>query len=142
MRNGRGTITYKDGKRLEGEFKDGKIEGFGTLYTKTGFVKYEGNYHNDEFHGQGTLHNEDPQTSNEPVDFKDFTKLGNNWKKYEGDFKKGKKQGVGTLYLLDGSRYYGEFNDDKISGKGCFYLKDEPNGIAGEWKNNAFSEQF
>jgi hypothetical protein len=142
LRNGRGTISYKDGKRLEGEFKDGKIEGFGTLYSKTGFVKYEGNYHNDEFHGQGTLHNDNPQSSNEPVDFKDFSKLGNNWKKYEGDFKKGKKQGVGTLYLLDGARYYGEFNDDQVSGKGCFYLKDEPNGIAGEWKNNAFTEKF
>jgi len=43
---------------------------------------------------------------------------------------------------LNGERYYGEFNDDQISGKGCFYLKDEPNGIAGEWKNGAFAEQF
>jgi len=142
QRHGRGVVIFTDGKRLEGEFKDGKIEGFATLYNKVGTVNYEGNFKNDQFHGQGTLHNENPQATEEQYDFKDFNKLGNNWKRYEGDFRQGKKQGVGTLHLANGERYYGEFKDDKVSGKGCFYLKDEPNGIAGEWKNGVFAEQF
>jgi len=142
QRHGRGVVIFTDGKRLEGEFKDGKIEGFATLYNKVGTVNYEGNFKNDQFHGQGTLHNENPQATEEQYDFKDFNKLGNNWKRYEGDFRQGKKQGVGNLHLANGERYYGEFKDDKVSGKGCFYLKDEPNGIAGEWKNGVFAEQF
>jgi len=141
-RNGKGKIYYPDGKKLEGEFRDGKIEGFGHLYSKTGSLVFEGNYDNDKFHGHGKLYNEYPTPAREPFNYKDFNTLKNEWLRYEGDFRNGKKNGVGTVLLVNGEKYYGEFKDDKIHGKGNFYLRDQNDGIAAEWRNNKLVEKF
>ena len=37
---------------------------------------------------------------------------------YEGDFRLGRKHGVGTFTTPDGGRYVGEFVDDEITGRG------------------------
>ncbi|TPB26533.1 hypothetical protein DIJ63_39055, partial [Burkholderia pseudomallei] len=40
---------------------------------------------------------------------------------YEGEYKDGKKSGVGT-YTCESYRYIGEWKDDKKSGIGTYYL--------------------
>jgi hypothetical protein len=52
--NGQGTYTYPDGRKYEGEFKDGEISGQGT-YTWSDGRKYEGEWVNGRENGQGSL---------------------------------------------------------------------------------------
>ena len=51
--NGQGTLTWTDGTKYEGEFKDDNINGQGTMTFANG-AKYEGEFKDDNFHGQGT----------------------------------------------------------------------------------------
>ena len=46
--NGYGTYTFNDGVKYIGDFKDGNMEGFGTLIFLDG-EKQEGNYRNNLF---------------------------------------------------------------------------------------------
>ena len=44
------------------------------------------------------------------------------WVKYQGDFKHDAKDGVGTLYLVNGDRFEGTFRDDMVHGKGKYTI--------------------
>jgi hypothetical protein len=52
--HGRGTMTYSNGGRYEGEWADGKRSGWGT-YTCAGGARYEGWWRDGLPHGRGTL---------------------------------------------------------------------------------------
>ena len=56
--HGQGTYTHPDGKKYEGEYKDGKFHGQGT-YTWSDGTKYLGEWKDGVFHGQGTLTSQD-----------------------------------------------------------------------------------
>ena len=49
--NGQGTITYPNGRKYVGEYKDGKYHGQGA-FTYTDGSKYVGEYKDGEYHGQ------------------------------------------------------------------------------------------
>ena len=52
-----------------------------------------------------------------------------------GNFKEGKKLGIGQYLWKDGSKYYGEWKNNSMCGYGIFYFND--NRIyRGEWDNN------
>ena len=51
--NGQGTITWANGDKYEGEWKDGKKHGKGTETCSNG-DKYEGDWKDGEKHGKGT----------------------------------------------------------------------------------------
>ena len=51
---------------------------------------------------------------------------------YEGEIKKGKAHGIGTITFVDGSKYEGKFKRNKIHGKGKFTDLD----------NNIFEGKF
>jgi hypothetical protein len=68
-------------------------------------------------------------------EYTDFDNLGESWKKYDGDFKNDTKDGMGKLYLEDGSWFEGTFLEDRVNGKGVFYTIDNER-VEGEWKNN------
>lgn len=65
-------ITYADGSRYEGEFKDNKINGEGTYTTADG--KYEGKFKDGMYNGKGTY-------------------IYSDGSKYEGEFKDGRYLG-------------------------------------------------
>ena len=54
--------------------------------------------------------------------------------RYDGEWKQGKKDGLGTLKYSSGAKYEGEFKEDQANGKGKFYFL---NGdyYNGQWKN-------
>ncbi|RJQ19453.1 MAG: hypothetical protein C4560_06040 [Nitrospiraceae bacterium] len=60
--------------------------------------------------------------------------LWNSGKKYEGEWKDGKRHGRGTLTYADKARYEGEWKNDRMHGQGS---KVYPDGsqYMGEWKN-------
>ena len=43
-----------------------------------------------------------------------------NGAKYEGQYKDGKRNGLGTLIYANGAKYEGQFKDDKRHGQGTF----------------------
>jgi len=48
--HGRGTMIWEDESKYQGEFKEGKIEGFGSRKFANG-DSYTGEWENDLFHG-------------------------------------------------------------------------------------------
>ena len=44
--------------------------------------------------------------------------------KYEGDFKKDKKEGKGIMYFNNGDRYEGDGKNGNAEGKGICFTKD------------------
>ena len=59
-----------------------------------------------------------------------------NGKRYEGEFRDGKRHGHGTSTTADGSRYEGEFRDGKLHGHGT-YTGPYGDRYEGEWRDNA-----
>ena len=57
---------------------------------------------------------------------------------YEGEWKKGKKEGIGKFYCnkepFDGDRYEGNWKNDKQDGKGTYFFK-EGDIYDGNWKD-------
>ncbi len=113
-----GSITFPNGQKYDGEFKNNKRNGQGTFTFPSG-EKYVGEYKDDQPHGQGT--------STFP-----------NGEKYVGEFKDGKRNGRGTSTFAGGAKYVGEFKDDKRNGQGTFTF---PSGAkyVGEFKNDQFN---
>ena len=136
MRHGKGIFVYSDGGTYEGEWKNGQMDGFGVLFYPNKQKAYEGGWLNDKFHGSGVIFNENIEIDEHiHIDYKDFETIGENWIKYEGFFQGDNKNGMGILFLKDGSRFEGNFVNDCIDGNGRFFWK---NGkfFDGEWMNN------
>jgi len=109
------------GFKYEGEFKNDKFYGHGTITFPDG-EKYVGDWKDNEYNGQGTF------------TFRDG-------KKYAGEFKDGKLNGLGTQTFSDDAKYIGEFKDDRWNGKGVFFnINDEIQ--SGTWVNGIFKKNW
>ena len=125
-------LTSGSGTRYDGIITRGTKEfGFGIFIVKSkisylddinrfGF-KYEGEFKNDKFNGQGTWSKPDGQ-------------------KYIGEFKDGERNGQGTSTYTGGGKYVGEFKDDLPNGQGTLTF---PGGTkyVGEFKDGPFNGQ-
>ena len=114
--HGKGKFSYHN-YTYEGDFKDGRFEGRGTVIFANG-DKYEGDFKNDKFEGKGTS-------------------IFANGDKYEGEWKNGKREGDGIKYYKSGDRYEGQFKNDLFHGTGTYYYsyKDTYNRkkLTGHW---------
>ena len=116
-------------KRLEGEFKNGKLHGAGKQYRADGSVAYEGQWENDEQHGFGKQYHPDGSV------------------KYEGQYEMDRWHGAGKMYYPDGSLHYeGQYEMDRRHGTGKMYCPDGTSvGYEGQWKNgeqHGFGTQY
>lgn len=59
----------------------------------------------------------------------------NNGRRYEGDFKNGKKNGEGTFEWPNGVKYIGTWKDGKQNGTGILYDTCDDTKRQGEWIN-------
>lgn len=84
QRHGRGKFFYQDGGSYDGEWRENKMEGQGTLYYQSDRVAYEGTWVADKFQGYGRLYNEFPQPLEGGFDFTDFDGIDEYWAYYEG----------------------------------------------------------
>jgi len=104
-KNGQGTYTHANGNKYVGEYRDGKRNGQGTFTfgpsSKWTGDKYVGEYRNGKQHGQGT-----------------YTHANGN--KYVGEYRDGKRNGQGTYTFADGAKFVGEFRDGKRNGQGTY----------------------
>ena len=155
--------TYENNCIYEGEWKNGKRDGFGilTLFNKSKYIKFIGYFEDDEVVGFGKLLNNKGdickgqwkdfqingigiyQKKKGPI-FKGyinkhlFNKFGfEKWPRgstYIGEYLKGNKNGIGILNFENKASYEGELYDGIINGIGTFYFGDRK--YQGQWKNN------
>ena len=137
-RNGFGLLYWKDGSIYKGFFSNDKANGLGKQVHKAGEV-YLGQWKNDHAEGLGTFKNINGCIYRGEWKFdKQFGFGTEKWVKgneYIGEFKNGAKEGLGMLVLEDGSSYIGEFSNNTINGIGKFQYIDGKN-YEGEWKEN------
>ena len=118
--NGNGKKYFKDGRIFEGNFVNGKREGFGriTFPNKKNSFFYIGEYKNDVGNGKG----------------KEFYENGK--VAYDGDFVNNNRQGYGKEYYENGKlKYEGNFINDKYEGNGKYYYEDG-NSYEGQWSKD------
>jgi hypothetical protein len=119
------TITYPDGSKYSGEFKDGIKNGKG-IYTYPDGTQYIGEFKDNKFHGQGEITH--------------FS--GDN---YKGEFMNGDRHGKGTHTYIGGGQYIGEFKNGLQHGEGTNTFNDGGKEVGeyfeGEpWNINGFDE--
>ena len=133
-KHGQGTLRYYSGGKIVGEWRNG--EEWNTIhYEKDGKIrsklvegmirvpaltennlsggKYEGEWKDLKWHGQG-----------------EFT--FSDGRRYVGEWKDGNYHGHGTFTYSDGSEYKGEWKDGKKNGQGI-HTFDDGEKYVGEW---------
>ena len=116
--NGYGEYYLKTGKKYEGKFVNGKLNGYGRLIDLFGIKCYEGNFKDNQLlDGVGKI-----------IEINaDGSKII-----YEGDIENMKRQGKGIEKKKD-STYMGFFNDDLRHGKGKVIFNDEGSLYEGDF---------
>ena len=151
----------EDQSSYEGEWKNGKRDGFGFLYWGNK-SKFMGNFEDDKVFGFGKLwHDEGDIYTGYWKEFQADgigiykTKKGScfkgewkndrqngfgmeNWPKgssFSGEYIDGIKNGIGIMSFGSKAKYKGEFQEGIISGIGTFYFEDKRK-YEGQWRNN------
>ena len=107
MPNGKGEVSYLNGDRLQGEFKNGVVDGAAT-YRSAGGNIYEGGFHEGKRHGKGVYTWAQGST-------------------YNGEWIDDERHGSGVFTWSNGNRFKGEFRNNKryngtyITGSGRVY---------------------
>lgn len=118
---GQGKITAFNGSVWKGNFKDGKLDGYGTFRSRFNDVTYDGEYKDDKKEGYGKYTDK------------------RNGIIYEGNFKNGRYDGHGEyIDKKKKRRYIGEWRDGQKNGNGT--LTDLKNNFiySGEWINGKY----
>ena len=118
--NGKGVKYNKKGIIIyEGNFINGKFEGYGKYISEDGF-KYIGQWKNGLFHGKGTKYYPDGNI------------------RYEGDWINNKYEGIGKEFQKNGLYYIGQFKNGKLNGKATEYYPNGEIKYEGDWINNKY----
>ncbi|XP_058097181.1 phosphatidylinositol 4-phosphate 5-kinase 5-like [Magnolia sinica] len=100
--DGYGIESWARGSRYRGQYRKGLRHGFGVYRFYTG-DSYAGEWFNGQSHGVGV------QTCSDGSS-------------YVGEFKCGVKHGFGCYHFRNGDRYAGEYFSDKIHGFGVYHF--------------------
>lgn len=103
--NGRGVYVHESGEKYDGNWAEGKRNGYGVHFYANGELKYEGMFEDDLRDGKGEYH------------FK-------NGDYYEGTFLKNRMNGFGIYHYANGDKFEGMFVNDKRNGKGRYVYGD------------------
>ena len=132
------TVFMDDGSVYEGEYKNGKPNGKGSMTSYDNKTIYDGDWINGKREGNGKLIISDEYNYTGPFENDQFSGSGgvlcdNKGNIYEGDFEKGKFEGYGHYKMSNGDTYIGEFKGGLFHGKGQYNDK-EGNVFDGEFK--------
>lgn len=116
-----GNRSFPDG-RYAGEFRSGKLHGFGTFTFKQG-EKYVGEWRDDRREGRGT-----------------FTHP--NGSKYVGEWRAGKPEGFGSATFTNKTTYVGQYLEGKREGEGVLYAADGTVLTSGAWKDDQLQRAY
>ncbi|CAM8938546.1 hypothetical protein QQ045_013644 [Rhodiola kirilowii] len=123
--NGSGVYNYYVNGRYEGDWVDGKYDGFGIESWARG-SRYKGQYRKGMRHGLGvyTFFTGD-KYSGEWVNGQSCgvgSQECSDGSSYVGQFKCGVKHGIGCYHFRNGDKYAGEYFGDKIHGFGVYHF--------------------
>ena len=130
---GKGILYIKNGKKYEGNFLNGELNGW-CRYLNTKGVCYEGLFINGVLNGKGEIIKIDDNRRKNIYkgDIKNFKKEGKGEEKtndyfYEGDFVNDLRHGNGKMifYNNNGDSYEGQFTNGEITGKGFYIWKNK-----------------
>ena len=138
---GKGTYTKADGSSYEGDWHDGKRHGQGTESKPDGTWVYQGQWQNDMRDGQGKSRSTDALYTG---GFCQGKMAGNglmlyshkDGRRYDGQYKDGRKHGDGTYVWANGNVYVGRWFEGKMHGQGTLTFPDGAS-YEGEWKDGA-----
>lgn len=102
--DGYGVETWAKGSRYRGQYRQGLRHGYGVYKFYTGDT-YGGEWCNGQSHGLGV------QTCGDGSC-------------YVGEFKCGMKHGLGCYHFRNGDRYAGEYFGDKVQGFGVYHFSN------------------
>ena len=91
--DGQGTLTKGTGEEYQGVFAEGQLNGHGTWTSADQTKRYDGNFVNFTFEGQGKM------TYPKAI--------------YNGEWKSGLRSGTGTATYPDGKKYVGPWENGK-----------------------------
>ena len=140
--NGYGELYFKNGKKYEGKFEDGKLNGYGRLIDLFGIICYEGIFKdNILLDGKGKIikiEKNGDKTIYEG-DIKNMKKEGSGIEKnkeftYLGNFSDDLKHGKGKIIYKDGDSYEGDFLNGQLTGYGIYKWVDK-NTYEGDFLN-------
>lgn len=109
---------YNSPRFYMGTFVDGKKSGTGTQIFTNDNDRYDGEWLNGYYHGQGTYTFADGR-------------------KYVGSWKDDKKHGQGTFAWANGDKYEGSWQSDKRNGQGTYTFADGRKYV-GSWKDSDY----
>lgn len=110
------TINYKNSNyKYEGEIEGFHASGYGRYINYETNLKYEGEWKNSLKDGIG------------------IEEYNNNL--YQGNFLKGKRNGIGKYFWEKDIYYHGEWNDNLMEGRGIYYFSKDA-FYEGNFKNN------
>lgn len=133
--NSIGTYLYKDGRKIFGQFSNGKPMNEIVCYYPNG-QKYMGKWENDKRGGDGIYYNADGTIQSGVWDNNRF--IGETRNAQTGCVTGDCTIGEGTYIYADHTRYNGSFNNSLANGFGVCYYSDGDIYI-GEWKNHTFN---
>ena len=163
-----GILIKENQECYYGEFREGKKNGFGFLFTKQylykGFfhddmkegygeyldrekgVNYCGNFSNDKFNGYGYYYKDNKfkflgtfvNGSTEGLGLYTW----NYQDKYYGHWYDDKMNGLGIYYYKGGDIFIGNYCDDKKDGKGKYIFHENKSILEGEWRDGIKHGKF
>ena len=137
-RDGFGILCWGDESKFMGLFEDDKVFGYGKLWHDDGDV-YKGYW--KEFQADGIGQYKTKKGAYFKGEWRHDRQDGfgmENWPKgsnFMGEYVDGNKNGIGILTFENKAGYKGEFKEGIISGIGTFYFGDKRK-YHGRWKNN------
>jgi|GEM_PF-653168 len=155
LMDGYGYYLTATGDTYIGDFKKGKFEGKGSLYYANG-EWYDGEFKNGLFNGRGTYFNKDGSVSDNGqwIDGRKADPAKNTygcingdcgngygifvWEqgaRYEGEFKNGTMDGVGSYKDKNGEGFQGQWKAGKIEGYGVYHYHKNGNWYIGQVNN-------
>mgnify|MGYP000390506158 FL=1 len=137
--NGYQVFRTRNGNVIEGEFKDGALDGYGKIYSVDEKIKIFGEFKDGKQNGFGI--EIIPKTHKYSGEFKDGKRHGkgtfetNSGTTFQGEFSQGKLIGYAIISFYNGGEYHGECEGFVKSGKGRLSL---PKGVVfeGIWIKN------
>ncbi len=136
--NGNGIFAYPDGSKYEGQFSNGKPNGYGAFFFPNypNSDKYVGNFMNGAKHGTGTLFKVNGST--QTGQWREGEYVGDKRSAQSGCIQGDCQDGEGTYIFKNGAKYVGKFYNRLPDGKG---KAEYPNGeqYDGEWAGGSFN---
>ena len=137
-RDGFGILNWNNESKFMGTFYENKVLGYGKLWNENGDI-YKGIFNDYEAKGLGIYKTKFGAFFKGNWDNDKQNGFGlEKWPKgsnFIGEYLNGNKNGIGILHFEEKTRYEGEFHEGVISGIGTFYFGNDRK-YQGEWFNN------